>query len=547
MTPTTTIAPATQPMNPVERDTRLSILNTLLTTPHRKLHEIYPIHQEMVRQDPHFYVRLAAWYSDHGDVRDHKEMFIVNLVLSEFAEHRDVGLALLRELPPYQLGRVCDFIGGRKVTRKNAMGKVEGKVEVSVAGQSLGVAKDVQISGTVTESHGLFRSLPRSLKTEVAAYLREREADPEWFDATVLSARKTLKRLYAWLHIPHGERAQQILFEDAPPPDSRLAALKTLAQAKEPAEQARAIIELRIPYRVASTVVAHMTPTVLLALVQVMSPQECINNLAALTRRGAMNVPEIKAAVEAKLGEAKTGKRVAALKGAEAVKAVAKAGGQLDAGTVKQLEAVADAQVKAKGTISRATAIFIDKSGSMEQAIEVGKRIAALVSSVCVADVWVYAFDTGAIPILRQPGDTLADWERAFSLIRAHGGTACGIPFHYMAANKQVAEQVVIVSDGGENNQPTFAAGLDHYMRTLKLSQRPGVVFVHVPVRYQVGHANTLSPNLRAAGIEFDQWDFNGDYYSLPNLVPMLAKGSKLDLVMQIMQYELPRRRKPAA
>lgn len=31
----------------------------------------------MIRQDPRFYVRLAAWYADHGDVRDHKEMFIV--------------------------------------------------------------------------------------------------------------------------------------------------------------------------------------------------------------------------------------------------------------------------------------------------------------------------------------------------------------------------------------------------------------------------------------------------------------------------------------
>src|SRR5262249_41653465 len=58
-----------------EQDLRLGILNTLLTTPHRKLDQIWPIHQEMAQKDPRFYVRLAAWYSDHGDVRDHKEMF----------------------------------------------------------------------------------------------------------------------------------------------------------------------------------------------------------------------------------------------------------------------------------------------------------------------------------------------------------------------------------------------------------------------------------------------------------------------------------------
>src|SRR2546422_6508953 len=101
-----------------EQDQRLGILNTLLTTPHRKLDQIWPVHKSMVEQDPRFYVRLAAWYDDHGDVRDHKEMFAVTLVLSNFDGHRDVGLALLRAMPPYQVVRVLDFIHGRKTTRK---------------------------------------------------------------------------------------------------------------------------------------------------------------------------------------------------------------------------------------------------------------------------------------------------------------------------------------------------------------------------------------------------------------------------------------------
>src|SRR3954462_9050043 len=101
-----------------EQDQRLRLLNTLLTTPHRKLDEIRPVHADMVASDPRFYVRLAAWYFATGDVRDHKEMFIVTLVLSDFPGHRDVGLALLRQLPPYQVVRVLDFIAGRKTTRK---------------------------------------------------------------------------------------------------------------------------------------------------------------------------------------------------------------------------------------------------------------------------------------------------------------------------------------------------------------------------------------------------------------------------------------------
>ncbi|XHX78687.1 MAG: hypothetical protein RBJ76_01785 [Stenomitos frigidus ULC029] len=42
--------------------------------------------------------------------------------------------------------------------------------------------------------------------------------------------------------------------------------------------------------------------------------------------------------------------------------------------------------------------MFVDKSGSMENAIEIGKRLAALISGITQVDLFVYAFDN--IPIL---------------------------------------------------------------------------------------------------------------------------------------------------
>src|SRR5947209_19889715 len=130
-----------------EQDLRLRLLDTLLTTPHRKLDEVHPVHAQMVRNDPRFYMRLAAWYFDRGDVRDHKEMFIVTLVLSDFPGHRDVGLALLRQLPPYEVARVHDFIHGRKTTR------------------NIRDVKDPKKVTAQTEKFGLFRNPPRSLRT----------------------------------------------------------------------------------------------------------------------------------------------------------------------------------------------------------------------------------------------------------------------------------------------------------------------------------------------------------------------------------------------
>ena len=496
----------------------------------------------MLRQDPRFYPRLAAWYAENGDVRDHKEMFVINLVLSAFPGHREVGLALLRALPPYQVVRVVDFISGRKKTRKlnsteaerakNSAGKQRRRSKaraVLVGAKSKDIPEAVEAK-SVTEQFGLFRSLPRSLRTEVTRYLREREQDSQWFDGSVLSARKAMKRLYALLHVSPSERAQQILFDNDPPRDSRLFALRELAAAKNPVEQARAIVEHDIPYRVAATVVRQMTPTVLVALIEQMSSQELINSMASLKRRGALDSPDIAELVGEKLAQAKTADRVSALKTEKAIEAAGMAGELREA-----LEEVADTQIKAKGRISRPTALLVDKSSSMHEAIEVGKRIGSMVSTICESNLYTYAFDTVAHEIV-SAGDELADWGKAFQGITAGGATSCGVPLKFMERKKQYVEQIILVTDEGENTPPLFVEALKNYRQAMAAD--PSVFIVRTP-----GATNYIEDQCRRAKIEVDVFRFEGDYYSLPNLVPMLARPSKLELLMEIMEHPLPARK----
>jgi hypothetical protein len=513
-----------------EQDLRLEILNTLLTTPHRKLEQIWPVHSKLVEQDPRFYVRLAAWYHDHGDVRDHKEMFIVTLILSTFEGHRDVGLALLRGLPPYQVARVLDFIHGRKAVRK--VRAPVPKADTAKKSKKRKAVKREKAAphATVVEPFGLFRNPPRALRTEIVRYLREREADPDWFDSTALVARKALKRMYALLHVPPGPRAQQILFDEDPPADSRVFALKQLVKGSTPADQARAILEHAIPYRVAATVIKQMTPTVLLALIERMSSQEVINNLAALRRRGAFDNTDLKTSIDAKLAEARTAARVSAFKTEEAMKAA-----DLGADVQRALEEVADAQIKAKGRINRPTALLIDKSGSMSVAIELGKRIGALVSSISAQALYVYAFDTVAYPI-EASGPDLAAWEKALKGITAGGGTSCGVALEMMRRKRQYVEQIIVVTDEGENSAPYFLGTLREYREALKAD--PNVCFVRTP-----GARTQLEDQCQAAGIAADAFQFTGDYYALPNLVPLLSRPSKLDLLLEILEYPVPVRR----
>jgi hypothetical protein len=508
-----------------EQDLRLDILNTLLTTPHRRLDQVYPIHRELIERDPRFYVRLAAWYADHGDVRDHHETFIIALVLSDFPGHRDVGLALLRDLPPYQVARVVDFIHGRQVRRTVRSVPREKGRKVTLAHSPAPTAPDVCV-----ESVGLFRNLPRSLRTEVARYLHEREAAPGWFDSSVLVARKAIKRLYALLHVAPGARAQQTLFDEQPPPDSRVFALKELTRATTPEEQANSIRMHQIPYRVAATVVHKLTSAVLEALIEKMSPQELVNNLGALQRRGALDAPCLKALIDRKLDEARTGSRISALKTGQAKQAAT-----LPEYVRQKLDDLADVQVKARGRITRPTALLIDKSGSMQLAIELGKQIGALLSAVCECGLFVYAFDSLAYPI-ETAGNRLADWEAALRGITAGGSTSCGVVLEMMIRNRQFVEQLVLITDEQENVPPYFLQSLQKYRQEIKAE--PNVCFIRTP-----GSSDYLEKQCRQAGVPCDVFQFTGDYYSLPNLVPLLARPSKLDLLLEIIQYPLPVRR----
>lgn len=492
-----------------EQDLRVKLFNTLLTTPHRDLAGIYPVHQEIIAQDPRFYMHLAAWYNDNGEIRDHKEMFVINLTLSDFPGHRDVGLALLRELPPYQVGRVFDFIKGKTGQRK--------------------VKQDNTIQ-IVTEKRGLFRNIPRAMKTEITRYLREREEKPEWFDASVLQARKVMKRLYASLRIQPSSRAQAILFDDNPPPDSRVFALKAISQAKTPAEQARVIVDNKIPYRVAASIIKQITPTVLVALIERMTPQELINNIGSLKRHGAFNNPDVKKLIDDKLEQAKTEKNVSAYKAKVAAEA-AGATGEL----AEKLDEVTEEQVKATGKIARPTALLIDKSGSMDMAIEVGRQLGAMVSAICEADLFTYAFDTVAYPVQPQ-GTSLADWEKALLGISAGGATSCGVAIEWMRRQGQRVEQIVMITDEGENQAPRFKDAYKSYAKELNV--RPDVIFI------KIGRTdNVLEKDCAQLGIAPNAFEFRGDYYALPNVIPLLTRPSMMELVMEVLSYPLPQRK----
>ena len=503
-----------------ERDQRTELLNTLLTTPHRNLAALHPVHASLVALDPRFYVHLAAWYADHGTIRDHKELFVSMLSVSDFEGHRDVGLALLRRLPPYELARVVDFIKGRQVVVERHAAR---------PGQTprRGRTGEVEIR---KEREGLFRNIPRAMKTEITRYLREREANDNTFDRAAMTARRAMKHLYAGLHIQPSKRAQAILFDESPPEDSLAFAIKEISHAASPQEQARAISAHKVPYRVASSLIREMSPMVLAALIDVMTPQELINSMGSLKRRGALDNKDIKSLVDAKLKKAGGDARVSAYKAKVAVEAA-----DLDGELAQSLEAVTEQKVRAAARITRPTALLIDKSGSMEEAMETGKQLGALISAVTDAELISYAFDTAAYAVEAR-GTSLAEWEKALRGLSAQGGTSCGVAIERMRKKKQRVEQIVMVTDEDENTAPLFADAYQAYADAMKV--RPAVILV------KIGRArNLLEVACAGLGVAPNVLEFRGDYYALPNIIPLLTYPSLAEMIMEILDYPLPKRK----
>ena len=474
-----------------EHDHRLDMLNSFLTTPHRKLEDVAPLHSAMRKGDPIFYGHLAVWYIAEGDVRDHKEVMIANLLTSDLEEHREAGFVLLQRMPPYQVSRIVDFI---RKTRK---------------------------------------SLPNSTRTAVKTFLRAREEDDAFFDGAAVRQRQAMKHLYAALHIKPSARAEATLFRNEPPPDSPSYGIKLLAKATDPGEAARIIVDYKIPFTSAVGAIGKITPAILVALINAMSPAEVINNLKAIKARGAFDNPEVKALIDAKLKDATTSKRVSAFKALKAAEVAS-----VDAETTERLERVANEQVRRKATIKRSTALFVDKSSSMTEAIEVGKQIAAMISGVTTAELKVYAFDTMAYEI-KAKGPDLTDWEKAFQHVFPNGATSIGVALETMRLRKQSVEQIVVVTDEGENTTPFFATVYQRYSH--ELGTAPSVVIVKVGQ-----HSTHLELALQGAHIEFEVYTFEGDYYSMPNLLPMLARPSRLELLLEIMDTPLPVRQATA-
>ena len=460
------------------------LIAELTRSAHGKLNEYTPIVTQAVTQQGEFLAHLVAWNHLKGQIRDSKiALPVASLVDGQPEEFIDNALAHLAKLGPRE------FLRGYRFTM---------------------------------ESKTRHRSRQKRL---VHDYLAHKEANAAAWDRIMLQHRHTLKELGALSHYNFTERTREILFYRRYPTGSlfeKVAQLKDMS----PTEAAGTIMQYKLPFLICLGALGKKAqdPDLVLALINRMSPTELVTNTKMLERLGVNKNPALRGAFQEALGKAASSK-ANVLKTSVAVDAV-------DDWEIKEkLRGLQDKQL-AQGGVEGSWLVLADKSGSMSQAIEVARRVAATLAKMVKGKVWLTFFDTApqTIDVTGAPLDVI---QKATRYIQAGGGTSIGCGLARMLDERQEIDGIAIISDAQENEPPYFH---DAYKRYTEMYGKEVPVYL-----YHCGSKDgTLQRLMKNASQDLQVFDLpaNLDYYSLPNLVATM-RTNRYSLVDEIMAVPL--------
>lgn len=454
----------------------------------------FPIAKKAAESDPEFLAHLIAWNERNGSIRDSKiALPIASLKAwgdgAEFAENSFAHLALL------------------------------GPIELSRA------------SYLAKQTHPIGNG--RKIRYLIEEYLRTRERKPAWWDATALTHRKAMKDLYSLQHIKPSSRADRILFKESYKRGEVFQTLKELKSMK-PGDAAAAIINKKIPFQTAMGYLgkSFKDENIVLALIENMTPNQLVNSTKFLERLGVKTNPALKAAYEAGLGKAVDSKKnVNTFKTTVAAEA-------LGEGKLKEkLKATQEKQIERLGRVKGRWLVLGDKSGSMTQAIEASRQIAATLARMAEDNVWLIFFDAFPSKVINAKGMSYDELLKETKSVVAGGGTSIGCGLQYLMERGIEVDGIVIASDGGEGQAPRFADVLGRYEK--KFDKDLPVYFYDLPGETDyplIASMKQIDHDMQV----FDMRNGRIDYYALPNLIQTMSI-KRYGLIDKIMETPLLR------
>lgn len=379
---------------------------------------------------------------------------------------------------------------------------------------------------------GLFKNVPRFLKTAVRRRLKALESDAAAFDRAALTGRPQLKRLCALLHLKPGPRAQQSLFAKAPE-GSPLAALRRIASSRDEAEAAALVRAHRLPYVMVEAALGRLTADVALALVETLDDAELLNRLRSMARRELLTGP-LRDALLARLEAMAAAPPTLSYHKAESIARLAK----LDRECSAALFRLVRSEGEVGDALSGATAILVDASPSMERVggcLELAAQVGALIDGALAEDeaLSVLSFGQAARAIAVPRRSDIGVWRRALTLPAGLAGSAAGLAYEEMARQSIPASRVVVVTDGFENRAPRLTSAIKAARAAGRAS--PGLCLVQPHTG-----GRQLAVDLRAEQIPFAIFQVDPHRIGLDALIPTLRGVRARDEYAEICRTALP-------
>lgn len=491
---------------------RKDFLSTLMKVEHGKLQNFVEQGLLAGEAEPELLAHFIAWNELNGKVRDSKVAYPVISLRTVTRHDRDLAenaVAHLMQLSPRDLVRAYDF------------------------------SKEMTSGGRSIKAN--FRKM---FEQGLHQYLAIRENHPKWWDRTVLQHRDSMKRLYRMSHHKPTARAQRVLFENTYPQNSvfwKVAQLKNMT----PQDAAGVILNEQIPFQIVTGALPNIkNKDIVLALLEGMTGNQIVTNSKMLENLGVKKDPVLNASYLAALNRAKDDKRLNVLKTQGLVATYSAStvsmepqqlmrGGPIGEEMQQDLRNLqAQATKKQLGGIEGNWLVLGDCSGSMRDAVELAKKVAALITEQVKGKVWLVFFNEKPIPF-EVTGKTFFQIQEMTKRIVADGWTSIGCGLDYITTNGHEVDGIAIVSDGGENQMPYFHQAFQNFSK--RFGKEPTSYWLRVG-----SPGGSLGNNARGNGIQLEEFDMTRgvDYNSLPNLVKTL-RTNRYSFVDEIMNTPL--------
>ena len=490
-------------LNAQEKDVRISILNSIMKTPHREIAPLIPIHTDAEKGDPLFYVKLGIWYKQHGDIKDHAKVFAAKILASPFYEFRAVGEKLLSLMPMRDAEMAITAAensfkgktgGVQRRIRKVVKTLVEKIEDISQKDNGVRLLRNSAVIRNLIVKYRIPVKYPQ---TTVSLHFRTKD-------------RKTGDILPIYMGVA---------------PYKAFDALRSIKNGNLSEKEICTLIDAYSlpPMQIMGTV-KELTPAIAAAMLKGMSSAETVNYMKMFERKGLTNIKAFTDSVKKKVTEGPKSAS-ASMRSMKAAKALSDGEGSA------ALATITDDFVKKLTKLKKNVVLAIDKSWSMSKAITLGKELATILAAIVEnpsENLRVCVYDSTAKEIKISEKNEYSDFEARFRYIQANGTTALGSVIKFIDANKLRPDCVIFIGDAEETDTPllkTAVAASDYIVGAQLINLKVGTKVFDLDIPKNVLVDKTVS---------VENMIYDGDYYSIPNILKIITKGGIKETIAEI-------------